>query len=110
MMGKVRTWEEVVVVGGLLRRHYGHPGRRMMKSRGEGVERDGEAEGVDNEGEGRSWVYMLGFPWEQNYQIALLSIFIYFLILNLYLFFLQIEKLLHTQTYIFSPIIVLPLS
>ena len=41
-------------VGGLLRRHSGHPGRRMMKSRGEGVERDGEAEGVDNEGEGRS--------------------------------------------------------
>ena len=36
------------------RRHSGHPGRRMMKSRGEGVERDGEAEGVDNEGEGRS--------------------------------------------------------
>ena len=36
------------------RRHSGHPGRRMMKSRGEGVERDGETEGVDNEGKGRS--------------------------------------------------------
>ena len=65
-------------VGSLLRRHSGHPGRRMMKSRGEGVERDGEAEGVDNEGEGRSWVCMLGFCWEQNYQIALLSLLIYF--------------------------------